>query len=75
MEDYRLVTSACRVGLFNRRTRLIQSLFSRRAVEHWNKLPTEIASDTSLRSLKTSLDSLFIEKGIAFQHQVIGVNH
>ena len=53
---------------------LRQSFFSRRAVGHWNKLPTKIASVTSLRSFKASLDSFFIGKGIAFQHKEIGTN-
>ena len=56
------------------RTRIRQSFFSRRAVGHWNKLPTEIVSVTSLRSFKASLDAFFIEKGIAFQHKGIGNN-
>ena len=56
------------------RTRIRQSFFSRRAVGHWNKLPTEIVSVTSLRSFKATLDAFFIEKGIAFQHKGIGNN-
>ena len=56
------------------RTKLRQSFFSRRAVGHWNKLPTEIVSVTSLRSFKASLDSFFIKKGIAFHYKGVSTN-
>ena len=50
------------------RTRLRQSFFSRRAVGHWNKLPSDIISANSLQSFKAKLDVFFKEKGLAFQY-------
>jgi len=50
------------------RTRLRQSFFSRRAVSHWNNLPSDVISATTLVSFKTGLDKYFSGKGFVYKY-------
>lgn len=56
-----------KIILNHSRTRLRQSFFCRRVVKHWNQLPNEIVSSSSLGIFKTKLDNHFRELGTAYQ--------
>ena len=51
------------------RTKLRQSFFNRRVVNHWNNLPECIVSAASLQTFKNSLDKYFTEKGIVYNYK------
>lgn len=51
----------------NCRTRLRQSFFSNRVINHWNDLPSSIVGQTSLATFKNSLDKHFKDRGLTFR--------
>ena len=50
------------------RTRLRQTFFTRRVVGHWNNLPRDVASASSLFSFKAKMDEYFTGKGLVFTY-------
>ena len=54
-----------------------KTFFSRRFVQHWNKLPESVANAVSLDSFKTNLDKYCKEKGLAYQGRsaLIAIKH
>lgn len=56
------------IKLGHSRTRLRQSFFTNRVVQHWNKLPEDIVSSESLNIFKKNVDIHFKQNGIAFKY-------
>ena len=50
------------------RTRLRQTFFTNRVVEHWNQLPENIVSSSTLNIFKNSIDNHYKNRGLAFQY-------
>jgi len=50
------------------RTRLRQTFFTNRVVEHWNQLPENIVSSSTLNIFKNSIDNHYKNIGLAFQY-------
>jgi len=48
------------------RTRLRQSFFTNRVVEHWNQLPKTIVSSNTLNIFKNSIDNHYKNSGLVF---------
>ena len=50
------------------RTRLRQSFFNRRVVNHWNSLPGDVTDAINLSSFKNRLDEHFVGKGLVHKY-------
>ena len=50
------------------RTRLRQSFFINRVVEHWNQLPDTIVGSSTLNIFKNSIDRNYMDTGVAFRY-------